>query len=279
MGLDKREKILFLRIADGKIRQKVDENNPNAEERYDEINGKYLYELVYDSCEGYLRDIKVQTHEKYGTSYSIILFDPKDGSKYSLQLSEESRYFQSMVMLLPNVNLELPLIIKPFSFKTENRANIGLSFEQDGKKVLNYYKDWDEESGTSTPKNGLEDFDFSEVQGDKEETKILQMKLRKFLKAELKTQIKRLLEHVEETPENTLREENDEEQETVKDENAEEKNEKAETQKSEKAKSKTEEKPQQAKKSTSKTETKKPGDKKQDKKNVPNGKKKKDLPY
>lgn len=265
MGLNKNAKVVFLRIADGKIRQKTDENNPKAEERYDDINGKYMYELVYDSCEGYVRDIKTQTHEKYGTSYNIILLDPSDGTRYSLQLSEESRYFQSMAMLLPNVDFKIPLLIKPFSFKNENNANIGLSMEQNGVKVENFFKDWDAENEVSTPKNGLEDFDFKEVKGDKEETKILQMKLRKFLKANLKGQIKRMLEVVEELPDEDLAQ-------ITKDapEETEKEVEETSKKKSEKdSKAKTETKPVQDKKSISKTDNKK----------QPQKGKKKDLPY
>jgi hypothetical protein len=201
MGLNKNEKLLFLKISDGKIRLKTDKDDPQAEERFDSINNRYMYERVYSSCEGYLRGLNVFTHKEYGTAYSLFLFDPTDGSKYSLSIGEETRYFQSMVMLLPNVDLSKPLVVKPFAFKNDSSTNIGLSFEQDGKKIANYYKDWDEKTKTSTAKNGLEDFDFSEVKGDKEETKILQMQLRKFLKKELKVQLARILEFIEKTPE------------------------------------------------------------------------------
>lgn len=214
MGLNKNERISFLKISDGKVRMKTTQDDPQAEERFDSINNKYMYERVYSSCEGYLRDIKVQTHDEYGTMYNLIMFDPQDGAKYSLSVSEDSRYFQSLCMLLPNVDFAKSLTVKPFSFKNDKSQNIGLSFEQDGEKVANYYKDWDEKSETSTAKNGLEDFDFSEVKGDKEETKILQMRLRKFLKAELKKQLKRLLEFVQEHSESEIPKENPEVEET-----------------------------------------------------------------
>ena len=200
MGLTKSERIEYLRIADGKIRKRTTEDDKDAVKRHDSINDKDLYELVYKSCEGYLREIRVQTHEEYGTSYSMILYDPETGTKYSLQMGEETRYFQSLVMLMPNLDLSKPMEVRPYSWVADGRRNIGLSIRQDGKKVENYYKDFDEDSKRSRSRHGLEKFNFSKVKNDKEERKILQMKLLKWLKSELKPQLIRLQEHVEANP-------------------------------------------------------------------------------
>lgn len=200
MGLQKKERMTFLRISDGKIRMKTTKEDPEAEERYDNINQKFLYERVYTDCEGYLTEIRVQTHETYGTSYSMILFDPTNNEKFSLSIAEESRYFQSLCMFMPNVDFSKPLNVKPYSFTKDNRRNIGVSFEQDNAKVKNYYKDYDIVNGeieNVQAKNGLENFDFSEVADDKDEMKILRLKLMKFLKGELKKQIIRLEKYVE----------------------------------------------------------------------------------
>lgn len=250
MGLQKSDKIVFLKISDGKIRQKTTKDDPHAEERFDSINNKFLYERVYTACQGYLIDIKVNTHEEYGTQYNLILFDPADGTKYSLGISEESRYFQSMVMLLPNVDLSKPLTVKPFAFKNNGSSNIGLTFEQDGEKIPNYYKDWNEKKQESKLKNGLEKFDFKSVYGDKEETKIMQMKLRKFLKSELKKQIQRLYDYIEANGAKYNTAENSDSDYNAKDDNDEDNsNDKKRT-----VKSKTSVKPSAKKKQSSKSD-------------------------
>lgn len=200
MGLTKKEKITYLKIADGRLRLKTNKDDPQAEERYVEINDKFLYERVFTTCEGFVRGIMVQEHEEYGVSYSLVLYDPATKEKFSLQMGEASRYFASLVMHLPSVDFGKPLEVRPYSFKQDGRSSIGLMFKQNGEKVPNHYKDYDKASNTSTPKNGLEAFDFRAVKDDKEERKILQIQLLKFFKKELKPQVERLLEYVEQNP-------------------------------------------------------------------------------
>jgi len=198
MGLQKRDKITYLRISDGKIRAKSVKEDPDAEERYVDIKKDFVYEKVYSSCEGYLIDITVQTHEEYGVTYNLILFDPSDGMKYSLAIAETSRYFGSLAQHLPNLDFSKPVIIKPYAFTNEGRKNIGIAFHQDGEKVENFYRKYDEKTETSKSINGLEKFNFTKVKKSKEDTKIMQMQLLKFLKAEMKDQLIRLKKHVEE---------------------------------------------------------------------------------
>lgn len=200
MGLQKRDRMTYLKITDGKIRAKVDKGHPQAEERYVEINDKFVYELVYTECEGMLREIKQQTHEEYGISYNLILVDSKTGEKFSLQVSESSRYFSSFVQFLPSIDFSKPITVKPYSFKKDGRLNIGMVVLQDGEKVENHYKEFNEKTSKTKYKNGLEDFDFSEVKDDNDEKKILRIKLLKFLKSELKEQNQRLMAFVEKHP-------------------------------------------------------------------------------
>ena len=200
MGLAKNEAMIYLKIAAGKLRKKSNDKDPEAEERLDEINNKTLYERVYSSCTGYLLELREQHHDEYGTQYSMILFDPSDGTKYSLQMSDQSRYFPAMVQRLPFINFALPLTVKPFQFQQDNRTNIGLSFQQDGNKIANYYKKWNDKSKVSTPIHGLENFDFGEAKGDKDELKILRIRLIKFMKKEFAVHNKTLVKYWEENP-------------------------------------------------------------------------------
>lgn len=234
MGLEKREKISYLKISDGKIRMKTTSDDPEAEERHDDINNRFMYERVYSSVTGYLRGINVQQHDEYGTAYNLIIFDPENGEKYSVTIAESSRYFQSFVMHLPNIDFSQPVKIKPFSFKKDNRQNLGIAFEQGGEKVKNFYKDYNEKTEKAVPKNGLEDFDFSECE-DKHDMKIMQTKLLKFLTTELKREIKRLLAFTESNP--TLDSKNDSNDSNNSNDNNDQEKEKESTQNKKKSKS------------------------------------------
>ena len=197
MGLDKKERVQYYKITEGKIRQKTTEKDPEAEERYSDITNRYIYERVYNSCTGFIRKINLQTHEEFGNSISVVLYDPKMQESYSLTITETSRYYSSFVQILPNVDFSKTVTIKPYAFKMDNRQSIGVTILQDGKKLLNYYKDWDEKKETYIQKNGLEKFNFDKVKGDKDELKILMLRVLKFLKAEFKKQLIRLEEFIE----------------------------------------------------------------------------------
>ena len=92
MGLNKRDKISYLRVSDGKVREKASKDDPEAEERYVDIIKDYVYEKVYNSCEGMFVGLVYNTHEEYGTSISMILYDPETYEKFSIQFNENSRY-------------------------------------------------------------------------------------------------------------------------------------------------------------------------------------------
>lgn len=198
MGLHSRASKLFLRISDGKIRQKSDKEDKLAEERYTEIDKQFHYERVYSDCEGYIRNIAVSTHEEFGTTYNLELLDLSDGQTFSIGISETSRYFQSLACHLPNIDFSKRVVVAPYSFKNNGRAIIGISFKQDGVKVSNYYRKVVDPNSTpplTESCNGLERFDFTS--DDKDERKIEALKQMKFLKKEIKTQIIRLQEFVE----------------------------------------------------------------------------------
>lgn len=200
MALQKRDKISYLRVSDGKIRLKSVKEDKEAEERFVDIKKDYVYERVYTSCEGYLIDITVQTHDEYGTTYNLILFDPADGMKYSLGMAETSRYFSSFAQHMPNIDFSKPVTIKPYSFTMEGRTNIGVSVWQEGVKLENYYRaEFDEKSGTSKPRNGMEKFNFTKAKS-KEDKKILSLQLLKWLKAEMKPYLVKLKEYWEKNP-------------------------------------------------------------------------------
>lgn len=200
MGLEQRDPKVFLRISAGKIRMPSDESDPQAEERYTEIDGKYHYERVFNSCTGYLRKVAINTHEEFGTSYSLELYDPDEMKTFSLSMGEKSRYFQSLCQHFPNFDFSLPLTVKPYQFKSDGKNRIGISFKHGDEKVENYYREVVDES-TDPPTveacNGLEQFTFSD---DKDENQIELLRMMKFLKGELKKGLIELEQFVEDNP-------------------------------------------------------------------------------
>lgn len=201
MGLTKAEKKQYLNIADGRIRMLTTKDDPEAEERYVESTGKFKYEKVFKDCTGFLRDIKISEHETYGVSYSLDLYDPDIDDTFSLQISENSRYYQSFIQHLPNIDFSKPLTVKPYKVKGEEYNNIGLVFHQNGVKVENYYRkvtDKTTDPPITKPCNGLEKFNFKGL--GKRDKDIEKANLMKFFEKEMKAQIIRLAEYVESNP-------------------------------------------------------------------------------
>ena len=198
--LEQSEKCLYLRVAEGKLRIKCNETTPGAVSRTykDKDNTeKTIWELVYTAVSGKIVNIIQRDHPEYGTSFNLVLKDGED--KYSIQMGDKSNYFSTFVMALPNIDLSKPVKIKPYSIKNDNGYdNQGFVIYQDEKKIENYYKNYDETTKRSTPKNGLEQFDFTSVkknkkgQYDKDEMAIMRIKVTKFLKEELEKQLPRL---------------------------------------------------------------------------------------
>lgn len=194
MGLENRASgMIYLKIADGKLRTKAKANEDKAEFRRVEVQGKVyeMWEHVFTEVTGMIDNIEIKPHETYGDSALITI---RDGDEvYGLTLPEKSGNFRSLCYLLPNIDFSSEVTIKPYAMQVEGKdyKNTGITIYQNGEKVLNYYKDWDEETKTSTLKNGLEEFDFQAVKGNKSKTKILQIQVLEFLTESLKKQIDR----------------------------------------------------------------------------------------
>ena len=193
--------ILYLKITDGRLRRKSNSDDPEAEKRVVKMDGvkHVMYENNFSKIEGFITDLRLKEHPDFGDSVEVVVED-NEGTKevYVAQMGENSRYFQSFLQLLPNVDFSLPIIIKPYSYKEEGDkyANQGVSLLQNDEKLSNYYKKWNEKKKKSKLLNGMEKFDFSKADS-KDEKKILRIKLVSFLKKELTKQQKRLQEFLD----------------------------------------------------------------------------------
>jgi len=204
MSLDKggREGVQYLKVTDGKLRIKSNEEDEQAEKRVTESKDgtkHTFYERNFSKVTGYITDIRIQTHEEYGDSLIIVLEDVVGDKEeiYQLQMSDSGRYFQMFSQLLPNIDFSLPITFQPYSFTPEGAkyVNQGVKVVQGGEKIKNHYKTWTEKNGTKL-KNGLQDFDFSKTKS-KDQKKILRIQLTAFLKKEIDKQIKRLAKFFE----------------------------------------------------------------------------------
>lgn len=197
-----KEGIIYLSIAEGKLRQKVNEETEGAIKRSGEINGEkwVKYEKAYNKVSGFLSKIEYQEHDQFGNSINIIIEDEVDGKPeiYQIQVSEDSRYFQTFAQVLPNIDFGGMIELKPYSFKEQGSEYtiMGITIYQDGEKVDNFYKVWDSKKEKSTYMNGLEKYDFSKCK-TKKDKKILKIQLTAFLVEEVLKQAAKLKEFIE----------------------------------------------------------------------------------
>lgn len=198
MGLEKggRTGVQYLKVSDGKLRIKSNEEDPEAEKRVVEVNGEkhILYEKTYSRVSGFITEIQLQEHDQYGTSLNVIVED-EDGGAFQLQMAEKSRYFQHFAMMLPNIDFLEEIIFQPYSFTPQGSQykTQGVKLTQNGKKVPNYYKTWDADNKVNILSNGMEDYDFAACK-TKKQKEILKIKLISFLEGEIEKQIERIKE-------------------------------------------------------------------------------------
>jgi hypothetical protein len=146
----KNEKKTYLKIAMGKIRERSDSSNPNAVKREykdNDDNIKVVYEIVDDWVEGYIKDLNIHNTDEYGSFYNLHIEDGED--RFVLQFKCESSVANSIIVKLPNVDLNKKVKIIPYYFEEEGRTKTPVVLMQGGEKVENY---WTKENpGNLTP--------------------------------------------------------------------------------------------------------------------------------
>jgi len=198
MALGESTNAIYLKISDGKVRRKANEGEEGVTSRTLTIDGetRTLFEKVYNSVSGNITAIYKSEHEQYGVSWSIVLVDGDE--TYSVQISETSRYFQSFAMLIPNIDFSQKLTIKPYSIAVKGKEykNQGITIYQNGNKVANFYKTYDPETKKSTPKNGLEKFDWDKAV-KKSQKDILKIQIREFFSDSMEKYVEELKEYID----------------------------------------------------------------------------------
>ena len=197
----------YLKVADGRFRLPSTEDDPEASKRTVNTDDgeRTMYEKVYDEVDGFIKGIFVKDHDDYGTQYSVKVTD-EEGETFNIQMNEESRYFESFAQIIPEINLDEPVLFKAYSMPIDGKTyrNVGLTLYQDvdGKweKVPNHFKTYSEKTGKNKLKNGMEKFDFSKLETKKAKKK-MKLDLLDFLSDNLKPIMEELKEKYEEEEE------------------------------------------------------------------------------
>lgn len=129
----------YLRIVGGKLVQKVDQKTEGARYReYELANGEKgsKYELVYMNWEGRIIGITFKEND-YGEECIIALDD------VNIVLNVSSRYFSDFACKLLSGDLKKAFVFHPYEIETENGKKSGISLQQDGQKLKNYFYDFE----------------------------------------------------------------------------------------------------------------------------------------
>jgi hypothetical protein len=162
-------------ISDGSIRVKVDENTPGAVKReFETPKGEkgIKWEKVYQSLSGLINSLEIKD-----TDYGQVLNLEVDG--IVLSLNTDGSYAQDLMKKLPNVDLEAPLEITPYSFTGDNGKPMrGTTIMQGGNKIKSHF--WGDEN--QAPINGMPVISKEESQGyKKDDWKVFYIGVKKFL--------------------------------------------------------------------------------------------------
>ena len=151
MGLlqsEDRGRLLYV-LADGKLREQVDETTEGAKLRVvkdDDGNIKAeKWELTYPGIKGFISGVTAFDGD-YGTNILIAIKDAND-EEFTLSLKAKDRYGEDFLHKLPNVDFEKEITIKPYNFEKDGRHNTGVSLTQEDVKLMNAFNQYDKDKG------------------------------------------------------------------------------------------------------------------------------------
>ena len=127
----------YLRIVDGHLVQAVEEGTPGAKLRKWELptgqKGE-KWELNYSSWSGKITGVNFRETE-YG---EVCILELEDAA---LSINTVSRYFSDMASKLYGADLTQDITLHPYDFESEGKRFKGVSVQQDGAKLKNYFYD------------------------------------------------------------------------------------------------------------------------------------------
>lgn len=126
---------IYLSIVQGSLRQKVDESTKGAQKREYELKDgtkKVKYELVFMEWSGLIKDLRIKD-----TDFGEVLEVEFDDA--ILTMNTDSRYFQDFVKKIMGANVNQTISVHPYDFEADGKKLKGISMEQNGVKLKNYY--------------------------------------------------------------------------------------------------------------------------------------------
>ena len=138
--------MIYLRIADGKIIETVDETTPGAIKRItkpsdEHPNGREVWERRDGYVDGIITSMYHTEREYKGEKITELVIRLRDVDEhYSLKVNKGNRYWVGIMSRLPNVNLQRSVRFSPYDFKGKNEAGgekqvIGINLFQGDKKI------------------------------------------------------------------------------------------------------------------------------------------------
>jgi len=150
MGLlerDERGRLLYV-LADGKLREQVDEHTEGAALRVvkddDGTVKAEKWELTYPGIKGFIQGVTTYDGD-YGTNINIAIKDSND-EEFTLSLKANSKFGEDFLHKLPNVDFKEEITIKPYNFESDGKRHNGVSLTQNDTKLANAFNTYNTET-------------------------------------------------------------------------------------------------------------------------------------
>lgn len=151
MGLMEQEKggrLLYV-LADGKLREKVEEGTDGAKLRVvkddDGTVKAEKWELTYPGITGFITGVSTYDGD-YGTNINIAMKDEND-EEFVVSLNSKSKYGEDFLHKLPKVDFAKEISLKPYNFTAEgDRKMAGITMIQSEEKLTNAFN-WKDPNG------------------------------------------------------------------------------------------------------------------------------------
>lgn len=129
----------YLRIIGGEIVKTVEEGTPEAVLRKYELKDGTKgekWEIHYQNWEGVIVNVSFKEGD-YGEQCIIVFPDAV------LTIPTNGRYFQDFACKVFNADLSKPVKLHPFDMEVEKGRKSGISVQQNGEKLKNFFYDYD----------------------------------------------------------------------------------------------------------------------------------------
>jgi len=137
-------KTVYWNITGGKFARNANEGEAGAMKRENKFK-KIVWEIFSDGLTGNIIDVNVYENSFDGikTKQLVIKLIPVEGWVYVINVSKESRYFNSFIEKLPNININEKVELYPYNFedKETGKKQTGITVIQNGIKITTAYKE------------------------------------------------------------------------------------------------------------------------------------------